>query len=182
MHWKLAGKARRSASRSRGQPTTGITAMAIGLLGRKVGMTQIFDEDGNVVPVTVIQAGPCHVLQLRTKRSRRLRSRANGLRRQAPPTWPVAATVVTSPSSTASVSKARGQGGRRDSAQGRLRAAAVHPRIPRPGRGRRRRPDSSTSRRSPTSSASTSSAPARAAARPASWCGTTFRASGPRTA
>jgi large subunit ribosomal protein L3 len=41
--------------------------MAIGLLGRKVGMTQIFDEAGNVVPVTVIQAGPCHVLQLRTK-------------------------------------------------------------------------------------------------------------------
>jgi large subunit ribosomal protein L3 len=42
-------------------------AMAIGLLGRKVGMTQIFDESGNVVPVTVIQAGPCRVLQLRTK-------------------------------------------------------------------------------------------------------------------
>jgi large subunit ribosomal protein L3 len=40
--------------------------MAIGLLGRKVGMTQIFDDSGNVVPVTVIQAGPCHVLQLRT--------------------------------------------------------------------------------------------------------------------
>jgi large subunit ribosomal protein L3 len=41
-------------------------AMAIGLLGRKVGMTQIFDESGNAVPVTVIEAGPCHVLQLRT--------------------------------------------------------------------------------------------------------------------
>ena len=41
--------------------------MASGLLGRKVGMTQIFDEGGNVVPVTVIQAGPCHVLQVRTK-------------------------------------------------------------------------------------------------------------------
>ncbi len=41
--------------------------MAIGLLGRKVGMTQIFDESGKVVPVTVIQAGPCHVLQLRTE-------------------------------------------------------------------------------------------------------------------
>ena len=40
--------------------------MAIGLLGRKVGMTQIFDESGNAVPVTVIAAGPCHVLQLRT--------------------------------------------------------------------------------------------------------------------
>jgi large subunit ribosomal protein L3 len=40
--------------------------MAIGLLGRKVGMTQVFDEGGNMVPVTVIEAGPCHVLQLRT--------------------------------------------------------------------------------------------------------------------
>jgi len=43
------------------------TAMAIGLLGRKVGMTQVFDENGNAVPVTVIEAGPCRVLQLRTK-------------------------------------------------------------------------------------------------------------------
>ncbi len=41
--------------------------MAIGLLGRKVGMTQIFDESGTVIPVTVLEAGPCHVLQLRTK-------------------------------------------------------------------------------------------------------------------
>lgn len=41
--------------------------MAIGLLGRKVGMTQIFDESGKVVPVTVVEAGPCHVLQVRTQ-------------------------------------------------------------------------------------------------------------------
>ncbi len=41
--------------------------MAIGLLGRKVGMTQVFDQSGNAVPVTVIQAGPCPVLQLRSK-------------------------------------------------------------------------------------------------------------------
>src|SRR5262245_16026533 len=40
--------------------------MAIGLLGRKVGMTQIFDEAGTAIPVTVIEAGPCRVLQLRT--------------------------------------------------------------------------------------------------------------------
>jgi len=40
--------------------------MAKGILGRKVGMTQIYDERGNAVPVTVIEAGPCHVLQLRT--------------------------------------------------------------------------------------------------------------------
>jgi large subunit ribosomal protein L3 len=41
--------------------------MAMGLLGRKVGMTQIFDESGTAIPVTVIQAGPCQVLQIRTK-------------------------------------------------------------------------------------------------------------------
>ncbi|VAX36905.1 LSU ribosomal protein L3p (L3e) [hydrothermal vent metagenome] len=41
--------------------------MPVGLLGRKVGMTQVYDENGNVVPVTVVQAGPCAVLQLRTK-------------------------------------------------------------------------------------------------------------------
>ncbi|RMF99073.1 MAG: 50S ribosomal protein L3 [Planctomycetota bacterium] len=40
--------------------------MAIGLLGRKVGMTTVFDENGEAVPVTVIQAGPCRVLQLKT--------------------------------------------------------------------------------------------------------------------
>ncbi len=40
--------------------------MAAGILGRKVGMTQIFDESGQAVPVTVIQAGPCDVLQVRT--------------------------------------------------------------------------------------------------------------------
>ncbi len=41
--------------------------MSLGLLGRKVGMTQIFDSTGHVIPVTVIQAGPCHVLQIKTK-------------------------------------------------------------------------------------------------------------------
>jgi large subunit ribosomal protein L3 len=40
--------------------------MAIGILGRKVGMTQLYNEAGEVVPVTVIQAGPCDVLQIRT--------------------------------------------------------------------------------------------------------------------
>lgn len=40
--------------------------MSKGILGRKVGMTQIFNEQGEAVPVTVIEAGPCHVLQVRT--------------------------------------------------------------------------------------------------------------------
>lgn len=36
-----------------------------GIIGKKVGMTQIFDEQGNVIPVTVIEAGPCFVTQVR---------------------------------------------------------------------------------------------------------------------
>jgi len=41
--------------------------MLQGFLGRKIGMTQIFREDGRVVPVTVIEAGPCVVTQVKTK-------------------------------------------------------------------------------------------------------------------
>jgi len=41
----------------------------IGLLGKKVGMTQIFDKEGNDVPVTVLEVGPCTVLQLKTEES-----------------------------------------------------------------------------------------------------------------
>ena len=39
-----------------------------GILGKKVGMTQLFDEKGEVVPVTVIQAGPCFVTQKKTRK------------------------------------------------------------------------------------------------------------------
>ena len=41
--------------------------MSPSILGRKVGMTQIYLEDGTAVPVTVVQAGPCHVLQVRSQ-------------------------------------------------------------------------------------------------------------------
>jgi large subunit ribosomal protein L3 len=41
--------------------------MALGLLGLKVGMTQIYDEKGSLAPVTVLQVGPCPVLQVRTQ-------------------------------------------------------------------------------------------------------------------
>ncbi len=40
--------------------------MANGLIGRKIGMTQIFDEEGHTVPVTVVEAGPCYVTQVKT--------------------------------------------------------------------------------------------------------------------
>ena len=40
--------------------------MSIGILGKKLGMSQLFDENGNAVPVTLIQAGPCKITQLKT--------------------------------------------------------------------------------------------------------------------
>lgn len=40
--------------------------MSVGILGTKLGMTQVFDEAGKAIPVTVIQAGPCTVTQVKT--------------------------------------------------------------------------------------------------------------------
>ena len=40
--------------------------MKKGIIGKKIGMSQIFDENGNVIPVTIIEAGPCTVTQIRT--------------------------------------------------------------------------------------------------------------------
>ena len=37
-----------------------------GLIGKKIGMTQIFDDDGNIIPVTVVEAGPCYITQVKT--------------------------------------------------------------------------------------------------------------------
>src|ERR1043165_9120619 len=42
-------------------------ALKIGLLGKKIGMTQVFADDGEAVAVTVIQTGPCHVIGIRTQ-------------------------------------------------------------------------------------------------------------------
>ena len=39
------------------------------IIGKKIGMTQVFDQDGKVIPVTVIQAGPCWVVQKKTQES-----------------------------------------------------------------------------------------------------------------
>jgi large subunit ribosomal protein L3 len=43
--------------------------MAPGILGKKIGMTQIFDDEGRVIPVTAVQAGPCVVVQRKTAES-----------------------------------------------------------------------------------------------------------------
>jgi large subunit ribosomal protein L3 len=41
--------------------------VAVGLLGNKIGMTQIFDESGNIIPVTILKVGPCVVTQVKMK-------------------------------------------------------------------------------------------------------------------
>ena len=41
--------------------------MNVGLLGNKIGMTQIFDESGNIIPVTILKVGPCVVTQIKKK-------------------------------------------------------------------------------------------------------------------
>jgi large subunit ribosomal protein L3 len=41
-------------------------SMTIGILGTKVGMTQIFDDSGFAIPVTVIKAGPCMITQIKS--------------------------------------------------------------------------------------------------------------------
>lgn len=41
--------------------------MSKGILGKKVGMTQVFTEEGHLIPVTVVEAGPCYVIQKKTK-------------------------------------------------------------------------------------------------------------------
>ena len=41
--------------------------MGVGLLGNKIGMTQIFDESGNIIPVTILKVGPCVITQIKTE-------------------------------------------------------------------------------------------------------------------
>jgi len=41
--------------------------MKLGLLGNKIGMTQIFDKLGNIIPVTIVKVGPCVITQIKTK-------------------------------------------------------------------------------------------------------------------
>ena len=47
----------------------GKKTVSVGILGTKLGMTQVFDEAGRAIPVTVIQAGPCTVTQIKTKQT-----------------------------------------------------------------------------------------------------------------
>ena len=51
------------------------------ILATKVGMTQIFNEDGMLIPVTVLQAGPCVVTQVKTEEKRWIQSSSGWIRR-----------------------------------------------------------------------------------------------------
>ena len=59
-----------------------------GMLGRKLGMTQIYAEDGSVVPVTVLRAGPCLVVQRKTRSTDGYESVQLGLVEDRPPKHP----------------------------------------------------------------------------------------------
>src|SRR5216117_1835772 len=58
--------------------------MVTGIIGRKLGMTQIFDDDGTVHPATVIKAGPCVVVQAKTAATDGYESVQLGLVEEAP--------------------------------------------------------------------------------------------------
>jgi large subunit ribosomal protein L3 len=46
-----------------------LVIVSVGILGTKLGMTQVFDEAGKAIPVTVVQAGPCTITQIKTKQT-----------------------------------------------------------------------------------------------------------------
>ncbi len=56
-----------------------------GILGKKLGMTQIYEEDGTAVPVTVVKAGPCVVVQVKTEEADGYRAVQVGLVEERPP-------------------------------------------------------------------------------------------------
>jgi large subunit ribosomal protein L3 len=69
--WNAVSMAMHMAAETKADSTSAATPASVGggrkgLLGRKVGMTQVFDANGAVVPVTVIEAGPCAVTQVRS--------------------------------------------------------------------------------------------------------------------
>ncbi len=92
--------------------------MSPGILGKKIGMTQVFRADGQVVPVTVLKAGPCVVVQRKTpatdgydavqlgfmeyaKKSRRLEARGRALKKSGRGGRAVPARVPAAPGLTA---------------------------------------------------------------------------------
>lgn len=93
------------------------------IYGKKIGMTQIFDDEDRIVPVTVIQAEPNTVCQVKTVDTGRLRGRADGLRlHQAPPREQAHAGPLRRPGRRAEALPARGSRRERRRVQGGRRA------------------------------------------------------------
>ena len=61
--------------------------MLKGLIGKKIGMTQIFDEQGVAYPVTIIEAGPCYVTQVRNQERDGYLAVQLGLEKFTPRSW-----------------------------------------------------------------------------------------------
>ena len=67
----------RQASRAGTKAEKDVAAMATrAIVGEKVGMTQVWDDDNRVVPVTVLRVRPCRVVQVKTQRARRVQPRS----------------------------------------------------------------------------------------------------------
>jgi len=47
-------------------PIGSLRNTSLGLLGNKIGMTQLFDDSGNIIPVTLLKVGPCVITQIKT--------------------------------------------------------------------------------------------------------------------
>ena len=78
--------------------------MKKGIIGKKIGMTQIFDENGNVIPVTVVEAGPCVVAQKKTTENSASRSTSRSSASMTAPatTWAMSLQSIPSPQATRS--------------------------------------------------------------------------------
>ena len=178
-------------ARGRGRRDQGVregarqVAMAIeGIIGRKIGMTQVYAEDGRAIPATVIQAGPCVVVQRKTKAARTAthKNKKTGhtstrqgrtATRRCSSAWSRTARSRRSPRPRPATSR----DGRRPAAgEGAARVAhrrtATRPRSATRSRSRCSRP----------ATPSTSSAPARARASRAWSSATTSAGARPRTA
>ena len=101
--------------------------MVTGIIGRKVGMTQIFDADGTVHPATVIKAGPCVVVQSKNKQTDGYESVQLGLVEETPAKVgkPMAGHYKKANVPPTRVRREVGAGGRRGSAEGRRAGARV---------------------------------------------------------
>ena len=100
--------------------------MALGLLGLKVGMTHIYDADGKITPVTVLQVGPCPILQVKTKGQKERGRQKPGPRRLRSCNWASskcaarrrARSAAMSPPISNRIAASRRPGRRADSTKG----------------------------------------------------------------